>query len=356
MRGRLKLETVADHVTPPPQEHHDAAACPPQPADVARVLALQRSAGNAAVARAIRGLGPSAPGRVLRPAGRDLMRAAEHTAARRTLARSKLADYNDTDPQHDPSHVDDATIEATDEFKELSTKTYPPRKGAAPKAQALLACRLMLRYMREKGMMVVSAMNEAAKYLEMAEKQLGTLGETEKQVGHLNWEPFSTGAAVSDPTQLPTEFGRWVLAGGPMPDKLTGSINCWEMVLFGAFKAGYIGLPRIKQIYNLAVDNVKNKKATLVGDTVETELQGSSPQVFDPGNPASPAPLPGDLVVFKSAAGHMAIATGGVSQGKHGVISLWTLPGNISHTQKTTIEDLLAAGADTPVKFWTAKW
>ena len=196
---------------------------------------------------------------------------------------------------------------------------------------------------------------------QMAQKQLGTLKETEKQVGHLNWTPFNTSAAVNNPASLPTEFGRWVLAGGPMPDKMTGSVNCWEMVLFGAFKAGFLSFARIQTIYGNAVANVKSGKTTLVGDTVQEELRGSDPHTLDLSDPNSPRPLAGDLVVFNKAAVHIAIATGTMVSGKHGVISLWNQPGNISTVQRTTIEDILAAmpnggASGKPVQFWTAKW
>ena len=215
---------------------------------------------------------------------------------------------------------------ATDEYKDLSTKIYPPRKAAVPKNVALLACRLMLRRMREISLVVVSLMSDAASFLDQAEKQAGTLAATEQQVGHLGWVPFNTGAAVLNPSALPTEFGRWVLAGGPMPDKMSGKVNCWEMVLFGAYKAGYIDFARIKQIYDEAVANVKAGKAALVGTTLEAKLRRGDEHVFDPSNPDLPAPLPGDLVIFKEAATHVAIATGTISAGKHEVISLWNQP------------------------------
>jgi hypothetical protein len=143
-----------------------------------------------------------------------------------------------------------------------------------------------------------------------------------------------------------------------MPDKMSGKVNCWEMVLFGAYKAGYMSFPRIKQIYDEAVANVKSGKASLVGTTVEAKLRRGNENVFDPSNPDSPAPLPGDLVIFKEAATHVVIATGTVTAGKHEVISLWNQPGNTSTVQRTSIEDLLAVvgSSGRPVKFWSANW
>jgi hypothetical protein len=331
-------------------EQHRPQRTPTKPAVApeaapASLLELQRSAGNRAVARLVAGGGPV----LARNGGKSVVKLAT------------LADFNDADPKHDPSRVSDADIQATDEYKQLSTKAFAPLKTVATPEEALLACRLMLRYMRDTSMLVVSAMNQAADFIQMARKQLGTLKETEKQVGHLNWTPFNTSAAVNNPALLPTEFGRWVLAGGPMPDKLTGSVNCWEMVLFGAFKAGFLSFARIQAIYGNAVANVKSGKTTLVGDTVQEELCGSDPHTLDLSDPNSPRPLAGDLVVFNKAAVHIAIATGGMVSGKHGVISLWNQPGNISTVQRTTVEDILAAmpnggAAGKPVTFWTAKW
>jgi hypothetical protein len=279
-------------------------------------------------------------------------------ATTRPVSHPPLSTYNDSDPKHDPSLLTDAQIKATAEYQDLSTKTYPPRKAPVSEQIALLACRLMLRRMRETSMLVVTMMSDAPSFLDQADKQAGTLAATEQQVGHLGWVPFSTGAAVSNPSALPTEFGRWVLAGGPMPDKMSGKVNCWEMVLFGAYKAGYIDFARIKQIYDEAVVNVKARKAPLVGTTVEAKLRRGDEHVFDPGDPDSPAPLPGDLVIFKEAATHVAIATGTISGGKHEVISLWNQPANISTVQRTTIEDLLAivGSSGRPVKFWSANW
>jgi hypothetical protein len=278
----------------------------------------------------------------------------QRQASQPALQRAPLSDFQDADPKHDPSLLTDAQIKATDDYKDLTTKIHPPRKAPVPQNIALLAVRLRLRSMRE----VVGPIQDAASFLPQAEKQAGTLAETEKQVGHLQWAPFNTGAAVSNPSALPTEFGRWVLAGGPMPDKMSGVINCWEMVLFGAFKAGFITFARIQKIYNDAVANVKSGKATLVGDTVEAELRGTAEQIFDPKNPDSPAPLPGDVVIFNKAATHVTISTGTVKGGKHEVISLWNQPGAISTVQRTSIEDLLAVtgASGQPVKFWSANW
>ena len=219
-----------------------------------------------------------------RDVNKDFPEAPPRTTSK-PVTHPPLSNYNDSDPKHDPSLLSDAQIMATAEYQYLSTTTYAPRKAPASEQIARLACRLMLRRMRETSTKVVTLMSDAASFLDQAEKQAGTLAETEKQVGHLEWVPFNTTAAVSNPSALPTEFGRWVLAGGPMPDKMSGKVNCWEMVLFGAYKAGYLSLPRIKQIYDEAVANVKSGKASLVGATVEAKLRRGNENAFDPSNP-----------------------------------------------------------------------
>ena len=276
------------------------------------------------------------------------------------IQKASLSDFNDNNPLHDPSRLSDAQIRATDEYLFISTYTFPPLiQPYATQEEALLASRLLLRHLREGGSIIPFTNDLAQQFIDRAKRQLGTLRSTEPQVGTLNWVPFSTGAAVSNPSALPTEFGRWILAGGREPHALSGSINCWEMVLFGAYKGRYITFPRIQQIYNLAVQNVRSGRTRLVGDTVETELRRGNENIFNPTNPNSPKPLPGDIVIFNRAAVHTAIALGTMARGEQEVLSLWNRPNNISNVQRTTIEALLAEmgpGQGMPVRFWSAKW
>lgn len=277
------------------------------------------------------------------------------------VQRAGLETYNDHDPAHDPSKLTNEQIQATDEYAAFIAFVRPPStQRYATAAEALLACRLLLRVMREGGpYLPYSPQGLAQEFLTRAKRQLGVLTSAQTQVGNLNWTPFNTTAAVNNPSQLPTEFGRWVLAGGPEPDALSGSINCWEMVLFGAYRGGFITFARIQQIYNLAVANVRARTAQSVGDTVETELRRGNQNTFDPTNADSPEPLSGDIVIFQRAAVHVAISLGTKNaSGEHEVLSLWSQPNNNSHVQRTTIEALLAVVGNRgkPVKFWGAKW
>jgi hypothetical protein len=270
---------------------------------------------------------------------------------------SRLRDFsNTTRADQDPSRLTDAQIEATNEFKAyMDPGLVWQQTEHMTRAEALLACRLLLRAIRAGES--VDWEHGARRFMNLARRQLGVLTSVEGQVRNLRWVPFNTGAAVSNPSALPTEFGRWVLAGGPQPSALSGRVNCWEMVLFGAFRANFITFARIQQIYRLAVENVRLGRAGLVGDTVEAQLRRGAENVFDPNNANSPAPLPGDIVIFQSAANHMAISRGTTNvAGEHLVLSLWNRPDFNSTVQLTTIEALLRAGAASPVKFWSANW
>ena len=293
----------------------------------------------------------------------ELAHVAQHAGGvRRRVQRVSIYSYTDADPLHDPSRLSDATVQATDEYRYFST--FVPIPFVAPyatPAEALLAVRLLLRWLRE-GNSTSPYTNEwvAREFIDRAKNQLGALGGASAQVGHLGWVPFNTGQAVTNPAAMQSDFARWVLAGGAKPNTMSGSINCWEMVLFGAHNAGYITFPRIQQIYSRAVANVQAGTARLVGDTVETELRGHNAEhIFTPGSATSPVPLPGDVVIFNRAAVHVAIATGTVTAaGDHEVISLWNQPNNVSTVQRTTIEALLAAAGSgaSPVRFWSAQW
>jgi hypothetical protein len=264
-------------------------------------------------------------------------------------------------PQRDPSRLTDVQIETTVEFQEyMDANAVWQKTHNMTREEALLAVRLMIRQLREG--QTVTWNSDGSAFMTRARRQLGVLRSAQGQVGDLNWVPFSTGAAVNNPAALPTEFGRWVLAGGPEPNAVSGRINCWEMILFGAYRGGFLTFARIQSIYQLAVDNVRNGVTTLVGDTVETELRRGSENILNLNSSSSPEPLPGDMVIFNRAATHAAISLGTKNAaGQHQVLSLWNEPNAISHVQRTTIEELVTAAtaggsSPTPVRFWSANW
>jgi hypothetical protein len=270
---------------------------------------------------------------------------------------TRLNDFNDKDAAHDPSKLTDAQIEATDEFKSyMDSKLIWQSVEKMTREEALLACRLMLRHLREGHPIVWSS--DARVFMDLTRKQAGALKKTEAAVGTLAWVPFNTGVATTDPSKLDSDFGKWILAGGPEPNTTTGKVNCWEMVMFSAFKGGFTTKARITGIYNEAVKQVKVGTRTFVGDTIEVELRRGNEYVLDPKDPKTPDPLPGDIVIFSTAANHVAISRGTKDgSGRHKVVSHWPPPDGSYKTKETTIEELLPKmPPSTIVKFWSPKW
>jgi hypothetical protein len=272
------------------------------------------------------------------------------------LRRSRLLDFKDKKEAHDPSKLTDAQIKATNEYKAFMDSSLVWQKvDKVTGDEALLACRLILRSMREGETVIWET--EARTFMERARKQLGTVQRAEADVGTLQWVPFNSAAAAKDPSKLESEFGKWLLAGGPEPDKATGKVNCWEMVMFSAYKAGQASKARLQAIYDEGVAQVKAGTRTSIGDTFEAMLRQGKEQIFDPVNPKSPEPLPGDIVIFDRAAGHAAVSLGTKdAAGRHNIVSHWPPPDGSYKSKVTTIEALLGAGAGTPVKFWSPGW
>ena len=281
---------------------------------------------------------------------------------RLALQRSRLRDFADTsNPAHDPSHLTDAQIEATNEFKSYRNASSPWQTvHHMTPDEARLACRLILRAIRE-GQSIT--WGDARRFMGLARAQLGTLTSAEAFVGINVWVPFSSSTASTTPAALRSEFGRWLLAGGPEPATSVSEMNCWEIILFSAYVGGFLSRVRLQAIYDLAVANVTAGIRTSVGDTVESELRSGAVHIFDPGDPDSPAPLAGDMVIFNRAAVHAAISLGTTTTGTgdHTIVSFWEPVNGNPHVERTTIERVLsvAAGAGitaTPVRFWNVNW
>jgi hypothetical protein len=244
----------------------------------------------------------------------------------------------------------DAEIEATDEFKSyMDSKLKWQWMHKMTREEALLACRLILRHMREGKLMNWS--KDAGSFMNSARKQLGTLKEAEKLVGKLKWVG-SKESEFKSPGTAESDFARWLLANGPEPTN-TGKMNCYEMILFGAFQGGFISQARIKKIYKDAAEKFDME----VPAEVEKNLCRGAKQIFDSRNPGSPEPLPGDIIIFDIIANHAVISTGTKdANGKHKVISHWIPPNFVSHVQRTTIEEILPHLNVSEVKFCTPNW
>lgn len=281
------------------------------------------------------------------------------------LQRSSLRDFNDKNQMHDPSMLTDAQIEATYEFKSYTDEKLPWRwKYHMTREEALLACRLILRHLRE-GEHVDWKLN-AADFMNRARKQLRTLRETEKLEGkltHVHQKPiYLEGAEAAfdefvDPnadwlkTTYPegSDFIKWLLADGPEPTD-TSRMNCWDMVLFGAYRASVMSKAKIKKMYKEAGEKWQ-KSGMLIGPirVLEEELCGAESNLTfsifsgqsSPFGPVMlfPDPLPGDIITFDAYETTVAISLGTKTKfGLHNILSLHTASG---HVETTTIEYLM---------------
>jgi hypothetical protein len=219
-------------------------------------------------------------------------------------------------------------------------------------AEALLASRLMLRHMRSGEVVIWS--REAARFMTLARKQLGTLRETEKLVGKLTHERASW-TQFNDPATANSDFIRWLLAAGPIPSD-TARMNCWEMIFLGAFRGGIVEKARLQQIYREAASWTEDRPDLALAPPQEIERQLCTPPTLDLNlaDPNAPEPLAGDIIIFDFIAQHAAISMGKTMiGGEHLVISLHQ--GNV---EMTTIE-ALKRRADlqlTQPKLCRARW
>lgn len=297
------------------------------------LLHLQSSAGNAAVT-AMLDAGPAV-----------------------AVQRVALKDFNTSDPLHDPSRLSDAQIQSTDEFKLYMAKNpMPIPMRDIEQAEAMLACRLLLRDLRQA--VVPFSIDDAMlmRWLDVARSRGGMTATAEGAVGKQKWVQV-TSSDVEKPGAAESEFTQWMLAGGSVPDPKTGKLNCWEMVLFSAYRSGALTEAALKGFYTRAKAQVKKTKDGMAFPrTLEKELRGSGVQTYDPADKDSPRPLRGDLVIFNEAAGHVALATGKMVGGRVQVVSHWPPPDGKHTVKTTTIEALLPEVRVKVAKFWGPSW
>lgn len=276
------------------------------------------------------------------------------------IQRLPLDFYSDTDPLHDPSRLTDREIEATDEYKRYMAMPAPPDpdmcvQGVFPD-EALLACRLILRDMRDQGNCMSPTDDELLFWLERARSRLASTTTAEGAVGTLKWVAASA-TDVQSPSTAASEFTRWMLAAGNKPDPATGQLNCWEMVLFSAYRAGHLSEATMRGIYTRAKAAMSGSGGAMAFPrTLERALRSSNEYIYNPADPNTPRPLRGDLVIFKEAAAHVALATGRQVGGQIEIVSHWPPPNGDHHVKITTIELLLPRVGVTVAKFWSPIW
>jgi hypothetical protein len=154
-----------------------------------------------------------------------------------------------------------------------------------------------------------------------------------------------------------TDFGNWLLNAGPQPNVNDGNMNCWEVVLFGAFTAGYVNLGWLQNFYlgMRASLTGANPLGVMNNQFYENRLMVGNVRIYDPLNPLlSPRPLEGDIVVFDTAVSHTALAVGNPA-GSPQLYSLWDEPNADDFLQQTDVATLLLH-ANGPVRFFSPSW
>ena len=238
----------------PPAPHERPTACGRLHPALSRaaVIGLQATAGNAAVTA--------------------LLDASPALA----IQRAALADYDDGDPLHDPSRLSDAQIRATDEYRAYMAKNPMPipMRDIEP-AEATLACQLLLRHLRQMPTPVAISDAVLMQWLDTARSRMGMTSTAEGTVGQEKWVAV-TPADVKAPGAADSEFVRWMLAGGAEPNPATGKLNCWEMVLFSAYRAGYLSEAKMRGFYTRSKAAMTTSKDVMdFPRTLERELRGA---------------------------------------------------------------------------------
>ncbi|WP_457334953.1 hypothetical protein [Rhizobacter sp. P5_C2] len=177
----------------------------------------------------------------------------------------------------------------------------------------------------------------------LAGVQSGNLGE------NLVW-------SQQNPDLDGSDFGNWLLNGGVQPNVNDGNMNCWEVVLFGTFTAGYVNFAWLQHFYQaMQISLQTTPAASLMNNQFyENRLRVGAQRIYDPLLPLSPRPLEGDIVVFDRAVSHTALALGN-PLGSPQVYSLWDEPNADDFLQLTDVAALLAH-ANGPVRFFSPSW
>ena len=188
------------------------------------------------------------------------------------------------------------------------------------------------------------------------------INNAEQLVGHLDWSgpsgPDGTGQ-IDTGSQIgrgPNAFAVWV-RGGADPTDASG-MNCWEMVLYSAWRSGAVSKAWIVQIHTdaTAANNAVAAPPTAYHDVIAARLNYGAAAAVPAGA------VPRGNIVFFNGVDHVAISTGVLlGTGRHEVISLWQVPNNNYATQRTSIEDLddaaLAGGLGRqPLRHAPAPW
>lgn len=216
--------------------------------------------------------------------------------------------------------------------------------------------------------------------------------------GKLRWRggygaDRSSGWRVSETTNdgFPNDMALWLHGKGPEPNEQS-TMNCWDAVLFSAYRAGVIDKPWIVHLYDTAASVVAEKAFRYVDPRTNSYIPRYEPgrygQICEPpqatfgdaliegmasgplqrymidpatgfGHPDIPA---GYIIFMNGANGHVAISLGTRdAQGRLEVLNHWifprTLPNQpaVGFMQPTTIEEI-DYGYNRVIEFAAPKW
>lgn len=229
---------------------------------------------------------------------------------------------------------------------------YYTRTTTFPAGEDTIACAIMTRDIRD-GNFNSTPEHTPAGWALTAHNQLLVANEMNGMVGgQSTWNPswqnstntFATWAKAASETAAP-------------PLTAATEINCWEMVMLAAYRAGILSWTRIHTIYTTTTEPDW-------GAFMVNQLSYSSRRPYS----TSSRPVAGDIIFFDGPA-HISLATGTVDGlGRTQIYSFWPPPntafvsgGTLDTVKITTIEELndywVARGnAPFTVEYATPRW
>jgi hypothetical protein len=137
------------------------------------------------------------------------------------------------------------------------------------------------------------------------------------------------------------DFALWIRHKGPEPTK-DSKMNCWEAVLFSAYKAGVISYEELVEIHKRAAESRRKENANFneeVMDQYNVTLMDALGYKYamsiDPER--NIVPEIGDVLFFDGNE-HVALSLGRGESGRHQMLSLWRNDNN--NLMEITIDQL----------------
>ncbi len=209
-----------------------------------------------------------------------------------------------------------------------------------PAGEDTIACAIMERDIRD-ALFDTSTEHRPPAWITRAHSQKLVADQMGGMVGEQStWKPSWQNSG--------TTFAQWARTSPQGPTPALGSmlvINCWEMVMLAAFKAGVLTWARIHNIYTAP-------GGPAWGSFLVTQLSFNNRIPYNVAAPAS-RPVAGDIVFFDGPA-HIALATGTVDGvGRTLIYSFWPPP-NTAFTAGGTLDDVKITTIEELNDYWVA--